>query len=100
MAIAVACGEIHRAERALAPEETVDQAPLLEEVAPVEGRHHAQARDHVAHRHVGAGLALVLGADELVRGGAAGREPLVEPARRRRRDRILVPEPMGEPHGE
>ena len=42
----------------------------------------------------------MLGADELVRGGAAGREPLVEPARRRRRDRILVPEPMGEPHGE
>src|SRR5262249_35549672 len=100
MSIAITGNEVHRAELALTAKQMVDQAHLLEEVTPVEGRHDAQARDHVSYGHVGGGLALVLGTDEVVSRGATRGEPLVEPACRRSRRRVLVAQPLGESHGE
>src|SRR5262249_61666937 len=99
MSIAVTGREIHRAELALTAEQMVDQAHLLEEVTPVEGRHDPQARDHVSYGHVRGGLALMLGTDQVVSRGATRCEPLVEPACRRRRRRVLVAQPLGEAPG-
>ncbi len=88
--VLVAGREVHGSEGRAGPQGDVDEADALEEVGPVEGRHHSHAGDHVADRHVHRGLVLVLGLDELVRRLSAGGDLLVEPPQRGSRLRILI----------
>ena len=98
--VAVAGREVHGAEVAPRTEHFVHGAHALEELRPVEGRHHPHAGDHVADRHVHGGLALVFDSDQLVGRRAELRELFVEPRERGRRLGILLAQALHELHGE
>ena len=94
--VGVARREVHRAERPVGSQRVVDEADALEELGPVERRHQAHARDHVAHGHVHRRLPLVLHADDVVGRRSLGGQALVEPEKRRRHGRVLIAEPLDE----
>jgi hypothetical protein len=78
--VLIAGGKVHRAEVAVGAEQIVHEADALEEVGPVQRRHHPHARDHVAHRHVHGGLVVVVELHELVGRRSQRAHLLVEPS--------------------
>ncbi len=100
VAIAVAGREVHRAVPRGRAEDAVDEADALEELRPVQRRHQGHAQDHVAHRHVGGGLKLVLDANDLVGRRPLGGQTLIQPEKRRRDGGILIAQPLDELDGE
>ena len=100
VAIAVAGREVHRAVARGRPEDAVDEADALEELRPVERRHQGHAQDHVAHRHVGGGLPLVLDPNDLVGRRPLGGQTLIQPQERGGDGRILIAQALDELDGE
>ncbi len=88
--VQVARGEVERAERALVPQESVDEAHALEEFRPIDRGNQPEARDDVAHADVDGPLTLVLGVHDLVGTGVLRRDPRQQPGQRRRRGGILI----------
>ena len=99
-AIEIAGGEIHLGKRAAGAQDLVDRTDRLEELGPVDVRDQAHAGDDVAHGDVGCALELVLVADQFLGGRAVARQPLLEPAHRRRGLGILVAQPLDQLHDE
>ena len=96
VSIPIPGGEVHARERAVGPEDLVDEADALDELRPVEPRDEAHARDHIADGHVHRCLALMLEADHLFGGRPLLRKELLEPAHRGRGVRVLVAQPLEE----
>src|SRR5262245_63630063 len=94
MAVSVSGGEVHGSEPAAPSEHLVYQTDALEERRPVQRRHKPQTGDDVAHGHVRGGLALVLGAYELVRRSAPNGQLLVQPTPRGCRRGVLLPQAL------
>ncbi len=100
MPITIARGKIHRGEIAVGAQHRIDRAHALEKIRPVDRRHQAHARDHVADRHVHRALPLVHFADDLVGRGSLRREPLIQPSERRRHLGVLVAQALNHFHRE
>ena len=85
-ALAIAAQEIHPrvGARRIAPQRVFDEADALDVLAPVDRRAQAQAGDGVGDRRLAGGLALLLGADDVLgHQAAAGQVPLERGAQRR-----------------
>src|ERR1700724_614220 len=100
MPIAIAGGEVHLREAAAGAEHAIDETDALEDLCPVEGGDEPHARDHVADGHVHSALPLMLLADDLVGRCALACETLVQPDERWRDPRILIAQPLKQPHDE
>ncbi len=98
--VLVAGREVQGAEGGAGAQRLVDEADALEEVGPVEGRHHAHAGDHVADRHVHRGLVLMLGVHQLVGRLSSRGELLVEPPQGGGRLGILLAQALHQLDGE
>ena len=96
VAVAVAGREVHRAIGRRRAEDAVDEADALEELRPVERRHQGHAQDHVADRHVGGGLPLVLDPDDLVGRRPLSGQTLIQPQERGGNGRILIAQALDE----
>src|SRR6266536_240633 len=94
MAVTVAGREVHFPDPRSLPELLIDQADGFEEVGPVDGGNEPHARDHVAHRHVGRDLLVVLEPHDLVGTEPLRLDPLHEPGERRSLLRIAFPQPL------
>ena len=88
--VAVARREVHLPEAGVRPQDRIDEADALEQVRPVDGGYRAHARDHVANGDARRALALVLVANDRVRGRAGRRQAAFQPCECGRDLRILV----------
>ena len=102
VAVAIARGEVHQRVRAgrVAAQQVLDQADALEKQRPVDRRHPAHARDHVADRELIGGLALVLDPQHLVGRVVLLQQRVLERLPRRPRRGRLVAQPLQQLHDE
>ena len=99
-AVEIAGREIHRGEGACRAQPLIDQADALEQLRPVDVGDQPHAGDDVAHGDVGRALPLLRVLHHLIDRSALQPEPLLQPAERGRRSRILVSQPLCELRGE
>ena len=102
VAVAIARREVHQRVRAgrVAAQQLLDEADALEKQRPVDGRHPAHARDHVADRELIGGLALVLDPQHLVGRVVLLLQRVLERLPRRPRRGRLVAQPLQQLHDE
>ncbi len=99
-AVEVARREIHRGEGAAGVQPVVDQADALEELRPVDVGDQPHAGDDVAHGDIRGAQPLLSVLHHAVDRRALMVQPLLQPAERRRRSRILVAQPLHQLRGE
>jgi len=100
VAVAIAAEEVHAAvhARGIAPQHLLDQADALEVLRPVVGATEAQAGDGVGDRDLRGGLALVLGADRILRRHALGGEAFFDGGAHRSHERSVLAHALQQPH--
>jgi hypothetical protein len=91
VAIAVAAAEVHAwiNSRRIRAQRLLDQAHVLDELAPVDRRKHAQAADAVADRDLVGGLLLRLLLHQVLDAVARFGQPLLDPGQRQRQRHAL-----------
>ena len=95
-AVEIASREIHRAEGAFLAQARIDEAHALEPVGPVDVGDQPHAGDDIANGDVGGTLALLRVLHHLFDRDALQPQPVLQPAQRRHRPRILVPQSLRE----
>src|ERR1043165_1617558 len=100
--ITVARGELHtriRLRRVFA-QDRINEAHVLEEVAPIQSREQAHARDDVADSDLRRRLSLMLKMHKLLWGTAALFKPLLEAVEDTYHNRVLIAQALNQMHDE